>query len=170
MSVNAPPPNTPSKKGDAEIESIKRSLSTKWGIQLRARVPTDSPSKRNLNRAEDKIVALIQYLYFTKTPQEGALDYALEQFEKNAIQIISKWQFKPYAEPDVLPSLEASKSALKQDFLKKRSTLSEKTIIELTESLRDFLIKTGERVRNGENFPKRVKVEGQISNSCFRFD
>lgn len=161
-----PLPQTPSK-ADAGIENIKKLLSTKWGIQLPARDSTWSPSKRDLNRVEDKIVAFIQFLYFKKPPQEGALDYALNQFEKNAAQIISKWQFKPYGEPDVLPSLEASKSALHQDFLKKRPALSEKAITELTENLKHFLDLTVDQVKAGKKFPKSVKNEGNKSHFCF---
>ena len=151
---------TPSK-ADAGIENIKRSLSVKWGIQLSARDETWSPSKRDLSRVEDKIEALIQFLYFKKPPQEGALDYALTQFEQNAVQIISKWHFKPYGEPDLLPSSQASKSALKEDFLKKRPTLSEKAIKELGQNLGHLLNLVVDRVKCGEEFPKYVKPEGK---------
>lgn len=161
-----PLPQTPSK-ADAGIENIKKLLSTKWGIQLPARDSTWSPSKRDLNRVEDKIVAFIQFLYFKKPPQEGALDYALNQFEKNAVQIISKWHFKPYGDPDVLPSLEASKSALHQEFLKKRPALSEKAITELTENLKHFLDLTVDQVKAGKKFPKSIKNEGNKSHFCF---
>lgn len=111
---------------------------------------------------EDKIVAFIQFLYFKK----GALDYALHQFEETAVQIVSRWQFKPHGEPNVLPSLEASKSALKQDFLKKRPALSDKAITELTEKLKHSLSLIVDRVKAGEDFPKSVKAEGEHSHFC----
>lgn len=151
-----PLPKTPSKVDDG-IEKIKQSLSTKWGIQFPVRDATYSPSKRNMSLAEEKILVLIQLLYF----RGGALAYAIENFEKNAAQIISRWQFKPHGEPDVLLSLEVSKSTLKQDFLKKRPALSQKAITELTENLKHFLSLTADRVQAGEKFPRSVKIEDQ---------
>ena len=163
-----PPLQKTPVKADAGIENIKRSLSAKWGIQWPTRDSTWSPSKRDPNRVEDKIVTFIQFLYFRKPPQEGALDHALKHFEENAPQIISKWPFKPRGEPDVLPFLEASNSALKQDFLKKRPVLSEKEITELTESLAHHLNSTITQVKAGEKFPKTVKIEGENSRFCFQ--
>lgn len=162
-----PQQKTPSK-ADAGIENIKTTLSAKWGIQLPARDSAWSPSRRDPNRVEDKIVAFIQFLYFTKPPQEGALDYALDQFDKKAVQIVSKWQFKPYGDSDVLPSLEASASALKQDFLRKRPTLSETAITELTETLKHFLNLVIDRVKAGKEFPKSGRTEGKNSQFCFQ--
>ncbi len=162
MSVKTP------SKADAGIENIKTSLSAKWGIQLPTRDSNWSPSKRDPNRVEDKILAFIQFLYFKKPPQEGALDYALNIFEKDIVQIISNWQFKPRGEPDVLPSLEASKSALERDFLKKRPIFSEKEITELTERLEHCLSLTVDQVKARKEFPKSVKPEGKKSHSCFR--
>lgn len=158
-----PLPKTPSKVDDG-IEKIKQSLSTKWGIQFPVRDATYSPSKRNMSLAEEKILVLIQLLYF----RGGALAYAIENFEKNAAQIISRWQFKPHGEPDVLLSLEVSKSTLKQDFLKKRPALSQKAITELTENLKHFLSLTADRVQAGEKFPRSVKIEGKKSHFCFQ--
>ena len=117
---------------------------------------------------EDKILAFIQFLYFKKPPQEGALEYALNLFEKNVVQIISNWHFKPRGEPDVLPSLEASKSALERDFLKKRPVFSETEIKELTERLEYCLSVTVDQVKARKEFSKSVKPEGKQSHSCFR--
>lgn len=153
-----PQPETPSK-ADAGIETIKRSLSAKWRIQWPVRDSTWSPSKSDPTRVEDKIATMIQYLYFQKPPKDGALDYALAQFERSAVQINSEWRFKPHGEPEVLPSLDVSKSALKQDFLKKRPTLPEKAITELTENLRHCLKSIADEVRNGRNFPKVIRNE-----------
>lgn len=167
MSVNAALPKTPSKANDG-IENIKRTLSADWGIQLSARGSGWSPAKRDHSRVEDKIDVRIQFLYFQKPPQDGALDYALNEFEKNAVLVISKWQFKPHGEADVVPSLGPSKSALKQDFLKKRPALSENAITELTKSLSHFLDLTFYRVKAGEEFPKSVKSEDEKSHFCFQ--
>lgn len=155
-----PQPETPSK-ADAGIETIKRSLSAKWRIQWPVRDSTWSPSKSDPTRVEDKIATMIQYLYFQKPPKDGALDYALAQFERSAVQINSEWRFKPHGEPEVLPSVDVSKSALKQDFLKKRPTLPEKAITELTENLRHCLKSIADEVRNGRNFPRVIRNEGK---------
>lgn len=166
LCLSMPPlPITPSKV-DEGIEKVKQSLSAKWGIRFPVRDATYSPSKRDMSLAEEKILVLIQLLYF----RGGALDYAIEQFEENAAQIISKWQFKPYGEPDVLLSLEASKSALKQDFLKKRPALSQKAVTELTENLKHFLNLIADRVKAGEKFPKSVKTNGKKSHFYSSFD
>ena len=163
-----PQQKTPSKgtpsKGHAAIEGIKRSLSAKWGIQFPARDSTWSPSKRNPNRVEENVLKWIQFLYFRKEPQEGALDYALNQFEENAVQIISKWRFKPHGEAEVLPTLEEPRSALKQDFLKKRPALSEREVTELTENLNHFLESIVDRVKAGEKFPQCVRVGGKSTH------
>ena len=158
-----PLPITPSKV-DEGIEKIKQSLSAKWGIRFPVRDATHSPSKRDMSLVEEKILVLIQLLYF----RGGALDYAIGQFEENAAQIISKWQFKSYGEPDLLLSLEASKSALKQDFLKKRPALSQKAVTELTENLKHFLNLIADRVKAGEKFPEYVKTKGKNSHFYFQ--
>lgn len=152
-----PLPKTPSKVDDG-IERIKQSLSTKWGIRFPIRDAT--PSKRDKSRVEEKILGFIQFLYF----KEGALDYAIEQFEKNAIQIVSQWQFKPHGEPDVLPSFAHSRSALKQDFLRKQPVFSAQAVTELTESLKCFLNSVADRVKAGEKFSNSFRVEGMVSS------
>ncbi len=151
-----PLPRTPSKADDG-IERVKQSLSTRWGIRFPVRHAT--PSKRNKTLVEEKILDLIQFLYF----KEGALDHAIGQFERNAPQIVSHWQFKPHGESDVLPSLAHAESALKQDFLKKRHDLLPQAVTELTESLKDFLRNVADRVKAGERFPRPVKDEGKNS-------
>ena len=150
-----PLPKTPSKVDDG-IERVKQSLSTKWGIRFPVRDPT--PSKRDRSLVEEKILDLIQFLYF----KEGALDNAIEQFEKNAVQIVSQWHFKPHGEPDVLPSLAHSKSALRQDFLKKQHDLSPQAVKELTESLKNCLSLGVDRVKAGDKFPRSRGTKGKI--------
>ena len=108
---------------------------------------------------EEKILDLIQFLYF----KEGALDCAIEQFEKNAVHIVSQWHFKPHGEPDVLPSLAHSESALRQDFLKKQPKLSPEAVRELTESLKCFLSLGVDRVKAGDKFPTSRGIKGKIS-------
>ena len=151
-----PLPITPSKVDDG-IEKVKQSLSTKWGIQFPVRNPT--PSKRNRSLLEEKILDLIQFLYF----KEGALDCAIEQFEKNAVHIVSQWQFKPHGEPDVLPSVAHSESGLRQDFLKKQPELSHKAVTELTESLKYFLSLVVDRIKAGDKFPTSRGIKGKVS-------
>lgn len=151
-----PLPRTPSKVDDG-IERVKQSLSTKWGIRFPVRDAT--PSKRDMSLVEEKILVLIQFLYF----REGALGHAIEQFEENAVHIVSQWKFKPHGEPDVLPSIAHSKSALKQDFLKKQHELPPQAVTELTESLKYFLSLVGDRVKAGEKFPTTLKIEGKTS-------
>ena len=107
---------------------------------------------------EEQILDLIQFLYF----KEGALDYAIEQFEKNAVQIVSQWHFKPHGEPDVLPSFAHSKSALRQDFLKKQHELSPQAVTELTESLKHSLSLGVGRVKAGDKFPTSRGTKGKI--------
>ena len=152
-----PSPQTPSKVDDG-IERVKQLLSAKWGIRFpaRANLPT-TPSKRDLSLAEEKISSLIQFLYYR---ERGALDHAIEQFEQNAFHIKSQWRFKPHGEPDVLPSLARSQSALRQDFLKRRPVFSPQETIELTECLRDSLKKVVDRVKVGEKFPACISTEG----------
>ena len=149
-------PTTPSKADD-EIESIKLSLTAKWGIVFPARDSGWSPSRRDPNCLEDQILKWIQFLYWNG----GALGYAVEEFESNAVKIHSQWQFKPRGDADVLPSREAPQSALRHDFLHKRVELGEAAVKELTESLRDHLSHVVGRVRNGENFPKPT-VESKL--------
>lgn len=151
-----PLPTTPSKVDDG-IERVKQSLSTKWGIRFPVRDAT--PSKRDMSLVEEKILVLIQFLYF----REGALGHAIEQFEENAVHIVSQWKFKPHGEPDVLPSIAHSKSALKQDFLKKQHELPPQAVTELTESLKYFLSLVGDRVKAGEKFPTTLRNQGKIS-------
>lgn len=151
-----PQPITPSKVDDG-IERVKQSLSNKWGIQFPVRNPT--PSKRDRSLVEEKVLDLIQFLYF----KEGALDCAIEQFEKNAAYIVSQWHFKPRGEPDVLPSSAHSKSALKQDFLKKQPGLSTRAVTELTESLKYFLSLEVDRIKAGDKFPTSRGSKGKIS-------
>ena len=142
-------PTTPSK-ADNEIEGIKKSLSAKWGIKFPPRDLGWSPSRRDLSRLEDRILSCIQYLYF----KDGALKYAIDQFERHATTVYSDWQFKPLGEPDVIPTHEASKNRLKRDFLHKRAPLGDDVVKELTESLWYNLNQIAERVGKREEFPK----------------
>ena len=142
-------PTTPSKADD-EIESIKISLAAKWGISLPPQGSIPSPSRRDLNRTEDRILACMQFLYWKK----GALGSAIDQFEQQAVAVYSQWQFKPLAEPDVLPAREASRSALRQDFLYKRVELGEVAAKELMTCLWNTLSEVAGRVMKEEKSPK----------------
>ena len=143
-------PTTPSQAGN-DIESLKTSLSVKWGIRFLPRDLVWSPSRRDLSRLEDRIHECIRFLYFQKN---GALDHAIDQFEKHAATVYSDWQFKPRGELGVVPTREASKSGLKKDFLHKRTPLGDAAVKDLTDSLWNNLSQIAERVKKGEKFPK----------------
>ena len=141
-------PTTPSK-ADNDIEGFKTSLNAKWGIRLPPRDLVLSPSRRDLSRTEDRILGCMQFLYW----KEGALKYAIDQFERHAESVYSKWQFKPRGEIDVVPTREASEGGLKRDFLHKRVSLGDDAVKDLTESLWNSLSQIAERVKKGEKFP-----------------
>ena len=141
-------PKTPTKADDG-IEQLKQSLSAKWGIQFPVRDSKWSPSHRNPSLVEEKIAHRIQFLYF----QDGALRHAIEQFERHAFTLYSQWQSKPRAEVDVLPSRESEDSALKKDFLHKRSQLEGDEVEKLKEILWLQLSEVVDRVKRGEKFP-----------------
>ena len=143
-------PTTPSK-ADNDIESLKTSLNAKWGIKFPPGDSIMSPSRRDLSRTEDRILGCMQFLYWKK---DGSLAYAIDQFEKHAATVYSRWQFKPRGEQDVVPTREASTSGLKKDFLHKRAPLGDAAVKDLTESLWNNLSQIAERVKKGEKFPK----------------
>lgn len=165
-------PSTPTKADDG-IERLKQSLSAKWGIQFPNRDSAWSPSRRDPNRVEEKILAIIQFLYF----REGALHHAIEQFEKTAATINSQWQYKPRGEAGVIPSRGEGRdltreSAVKQDFLHKRAPLEESAIKDLTESLWHHLCITAERVKGGEKYamPVMPSIESQCDNILYKIE
>lgn len=149
-----PNPRTPSKADDG-IERVKQALCTKWGIQLPERDLFWSPSRRNPDRPEEKISTFIQFLYF----RDGALDTAIHNFEQNAANIHSEWQYKPKADPDVIPGRERSKHGSRETFLRKRDSLPEAAVKELRDSLLHNLWLIVERVKSGEKFSKSGSVE-----------
>ena len=113
-----------------------------------------SPSRRDLHLPEEQISTRIQFLYY----KGGALDVALDHFERNAASIFSKWQFKPRADPDVLPSRPPSDSLPRKDFLRKQVTIPLAAVTELTESLLHHLTLVSDRVKSGETFEKSDHV------------
>ena len=141
-------PTTPSK-ADNDIEGLKTSLNAKWGIKFPPRDLISSPSRRDLSRQEDRILGCMQFLYW----KEGALKYAIDQFERHAETVYSYWKFKPRGEIDVVPTREPSESGLKRDFLYKRVPLGDDAVRKLTESLWNNLSQVAERVKKGEKFP-----------------
>lgn len=149
-------PSTPSKADDG-IEQIKRSLAQRWAIDLPPRDTNWSPSRRDPNRLEDKILARVQYLYF----KGGALPLAINDFEQRAISIYSEWRYKPRAESTVLPSREPGDSALRRDYLRRREVPDESGVKMLTETLLLCLDQISERVRSGERFPNLETNKGQ---------
>lgn len=155
-----PLPKTPTKSGKADqIEQLKQSLCAKWGLQLPVRDSTWSPSRRHRdpNRLEEKIASVIHFLYH----KEGALKFAIDRFEQNAIKVVSEWQFKPHADISVIPTQDPSKSILQADFLRKRNALSNEAIRELTESLLQHLGQIADRVKAGEIFPKADEADSE---------
>ena len=145
-------PVTPQRTGDA-IEEIKQSLSVKWGLRFPARNSVSSPSSRNHSAIEEKVHNYIRFLYYAKSPAEGALDFGVAQFEKEAPRIISEWQFKAQAEPGVIPSRKAGESALRRDFLKRRPDLNEKPIKAIDGTLRMRSGRSRRGRKEGSGFP-----------------
>ena len=143
-------PRTPSKADDG-IESLKLSLTAKWGIQFPERGSTWSPSHRDPNRSEDKIHNLIQFLYFRDAV---ALGTAISNFEGNAINVHSEWQYKAKAEVDVIPHRATSRNRQEGNFLRKQTNISAATVKELTESLLHHVSSIADRVKRGEKFSK----------------
>ena len=115
-------PTTPSK-ADGSIEELKQTLAAEWGLQFPARDPLASPSKRDTSAIDERVHRYIRYLYFNKSLLEGAtaLGYAIAQFEQAASTIISEWQTKPRAEAGVAPTRPQAESAVRRDFLRRRS-------------------------------------------------
>ncbi len=117
-------PTTPSKADDP-IERAKQSLTANWGIKFPPRDPVASPSKRDSNAIDERIHSYIQYLYYSKSTIEGAtpLNFTLAEFDQEAPNIISSWQFKPRAETGVIPTRSQTDSSLRRDFLHRRNEL-----------------------------------------------
>ena len=152
-----PLPRTPSKADDG-IERLKLSLTTKWGIQLPVRGSTWSPSGRDPNRAEERICTYIQFLYF----RDAALDTAIANFERNAVAIDSKWQYKAKAELDIIPSRESSQHDSRGSFLRTRNDIPVDVVRTLTESLLHHLSLIADRVKHGETFPRAVSSKSEL--------
>lgn len=144
-------PSTPSKADD-KIEEIKLSLAQKWGINLPPRDINWSPSRRDPNRLEDKILSRIQYLYF----KGGALAIAVDEFENRAKAIYSEWRYKPRADSSVLPTCPGGDS-----YLRRRDLPDEGAVQLLTETLLLCLDQVSDRVRSGERFPDHERKKGQ---------
>ena len=142
-------PVTPSKSSDG-IEHVKQALSAKWGFYFPPR--HNSPSRRNPNDIEEKIHNLIQFLFWRKGFDAGALEYALGQFERQAPDVVSNWAFKPKADSDVLPTRPLQESSLKADFLNKRPSLDDIQMKELMVCLYENLNKIAEKIKSGQSF------------------
>lgn len=145
-------PNTP-KRADDGVERLKQSLSAKWGITLPLRDSTWSPSRRDPNRPEEQISTRLHFLYY----KGEAAEVAIEQFERQATKVFSKWQYKPQADPDVLPSRESSTSILRRDFLQRREEVPPEAVKELTQTLLHHLVLISNRVKAGEKFAHIAK-------------
>lgn len=155
-----PFPKTPTTRGkaDEKIEQLKQSLSAKWNISLPERGATWSPSHRDLSRLDEKICTSIQFLYFRNA---AALDIAIQDFEKNARNVYSQWQYKPKAETDVIPSRGLSRDKSEGEFLRKRKELPAAAIKGLTETLYHHLSLVKARVQQSETFPQPNHVESR---------
>ena len=140
-------PRTPSKADDG-IESLKLSLNTKWDIRLPMRDSTWSPSRRDPYCDEERICTSIQLLYFRDA---AALQAAIADFEENAINIYSHWQYKAKAEIDVVPHRDPSKHEWEGSFLRKRNNIPTSVVKDLTESLLHHLLPVVDRVNHAKN-------------------
>lgn len=89
------------------------------------------------------------------------MPFAIAEFEKKAFTIDSNWEYKPRADPDVLPSRDAGRSLLRQDFLRKRDPPEEGKVTLLTETLLFYLDEITARVKSGEKFPKIETKHGE---------
>ena len=153
-----PEPRTPSKAND-EIERTKQALSVKWGIQFPERDSIWSPSRRDPSKSEEeKISHFVQFLYFR---DGAALDVAINNFERNAINIHSHWVYKPRADAEVIPHNVQKREV----FLQRRGELPAAAVKELTESLLHHLQLIADRVKSGEEFSKPAMIDGKIPSS-----
>ena len=127
-------PTTPTKKGDG-INQIARALNAKWRLDLAVRDSLWSPSRvSSPGLKEEQIFQLLRYLYFKHLV---SLQDALRKFDVYASKYTSsKWVFKPWADPDTLPSRACSASPSRRDFSSRQPYLSEN----VTDALKDTLI------------------------------
>ena len=140
---------TPTKSSDG-VDNIKKSLSAKWGLYLPPR--DSSPSRRDPHALEEKIHNCLNYLFWRKGFDAGALEYALSQFERHAPAVVSKWVSKPKAERDVLPSRQLQDSKLKADFLKTRPNLAKGQMEDMMACLHESLNEVADRVKSGQSY------------------
>ena len=157
-------PQTPTKTRNDGINSLAKTLCTKWGLKLPIRDTPWSPSKiPHPDAIEEKVLGRIRFLYFK---DRDALINAIEEFEEHAPYIYSEWMFKPRAELDVLPSLAPSESALRTESALRRDdvTRSERVTAELAENLLECLDQAAELVRLRVEFQKGAKAD-QLGSS-----
>ena len=157
-------PKTPTKARDDGINSIVKSLCSKWGLKLPIRDTPWSPSKiPHPGAVEERVLVRIRFLFFK---DRDALDSAVKQFEDHAPYVFSEWKFKPQAELEVLPSLPSSESALRRDsaLLRDDVTVTERVTAELAENLLHCLDQAAELVRLSIVFEKKAKAD-QLGSS-----
>ena len=141
------PPVTPTKAGN-DINSIVKTLSGKWNLQITLRDSLWSPSKNTSKSTESQIYSAVQYLYWRKGKTEGALAHAIAQFEDLARK---SWVPKPRAEPDLLPRSDRLNTH-HHPFLKTLGSSDEQT--EHLQGILLGVLKTVvDRVKVGDTYP-----------------
>lgn len=157
-------PETPTKGRAVEkfIRTID-SLSARWSLPLPRRDALSSPSKvLREDSAEEQVIARIKFLSFKN---EAALDYALHEFEKNAVLICQGWTFKPNADQDVLPRRASTTSAsLASGSFLRRSTLDPAIVTELLGNLLEVVKQAAERVKR--DLEHVTNADGSLQCRC----
>ena len=159
-------PRTPTRTRDDGINNIAKTLCVKFGLKLPIRDTPWSPSKiPHPGAVEEKVLRLIRFLFFK---DRDKLNKAIAQFEEHAPFIYSEWMFKPQAEPDVLPSLAPSESALRRGASLRRhdGTVSERMTAALAENLLHCLDGAAELVRLRVEVDEGGTVDHQLGSSC----
>ncbi|KAL9609212.1 MAG: hypothetical protein Q9167_006010, partial [Letrouitia subvulpina] len=133
-------PGTPTKADNA-IRVITDTITAKWGLQFPPIDTPRSPLQKDRGRPEEKVLSLLQYLYFhDKKNADGATDWAISNFEQYALQAHSQWVTKPNADVDVLPRRALrSESASYRNSLPKKVPLSSEMMDDLMQCLLRFL-------------------------------
>ncbi len=157
-------PKTPTK-ADQGFIAIIRSLNVEEGLQLPIREGSWSPARDSrLERVEEQIVSRLKFLFFK---HKGALYYVLDLFKKRALEVHSQWQFKPLADPDLLPTRPAAESALRRDFLRKRPYFSDEVVAELTQSLLRFVSDVADEVKSNANYAAPKLLRGTVKSNSW---
>ncbi|KAL9034753.1 MAG: hypothetical protein Q9214_006900, partial [Letrouitia sp. 1 TL-2023] len=154
-------PGTPTKT-DYAIRDITNSITVKWGLQFPPIDIPRSPLEKDRGRPEEKVLSRLQYLYFhDKKNANGAIDWAIGNFEQYALQAHSQWVTKPNADIDVLPRRGLrSESTLYRNSLSKKAPVSAEMMDDLMQGLLHFLDKAVEGANKGLRYDTK-RIDGE---------